>query len=113
MREINSLEKEKIYKWACRNHTKEIEDRYFTKIDKNSESYFEKKIYPIEYCYEYTFQTVVELRSALSALWKDDSIMEEIYQVVLVAAMKNKPSSVDEDDVLEKMGEIKPFIYNF
>lgn len=113
MKDINVLEKEKIYQWSCDNYSQEIEDKYFTKINKDSESYFEKKVYSIEYCHEYTFQTADELRNELLALWKDNMIMEEICQTVIVAAMKNKQLDSDKKRNLKNMEEVKPFIYNF
>lgn len=113
MKDINQLEKEKIYQWACENYTEEVESRYFTKIDKSCRSYFEETACPGEYCKEYNFQTVDELRRELSVLWKEDMVMERIFQAVLVAAMKNKPSMADGSGLSGKMEEVKPFIYNF
>lgn len=114
MLDINNKEADKLYQWACDNHTKELEEKYFSKFDKDCKSYYEKKSLQEEYCKEYTFQTMPELRSELSAMWKDDAIMEQIQKVVLVAAMKNKPEiNKSDENTKEKMEQIKPYIYNF
>lgn len=116
MQDINQLEKEKIYQWACDNYTEEIKEKYFTKIDRECDSYFESRIYSEKYCREYSFQTVVDMRNVLSELWRDDVIMEKVSQIVLVASMKNKPSREKGRHSENTLGEketIKPYVYNF
>lgn len=114
--DINQGEKDKLYQWACDNYSKELEEKYFTKIDKACDSYFEKKSLQAEYCIEYHFQTVPELQGELDIMWKDDDIMRQIERVVLVAFMKNKPKMWEIDEVEDKgkkMEQLRPFIYNF
>lgn len=111
----NQSDKEKMYQWACDKHTEELEEKYFTKIDKACESYFEKKLSQETYCREYCFQTMPELRSELEAMWGNDEAMEQVEKAVLVAAMKNKPR-VKCDGQSERevqTDQLSPFIYSF
>lgn len=111
----NQGEKEKMYQWACDNHTEELEEKYFTKIDKTCESYFEKKLRQETYCREYHFQTMPELRSELEVMWEKDEMMEQVEKAVLVAAMKNKPRlRFDGQSKREvRTDQLSSFIYNF
>lgn len=113
--DINLNEKERLYQWACEHGTSKQKERYFTKIDKMCASYFEK-IHRSEYCREYNFQTLPELRSELDAMWEGDDVMKEIEKPVLVASMKNKPKMKEQsgyNNRKEKREQLKPFIYNF
>lgn len=113
--DINQGEIEKLYQWASNNFTNEIEVKYFTKIDKECVSYFEKRPFQSEYGKEYRYQTMPELRSELNAMWKDDDIMKQILKTVLVASMKNKPKMQEngQENKEENIKQLKPFIYNF
>lgn len=108
---LNQREIEKLYQWASEYHTEEIEEKYFTKIDKKCASYFEPRVSQAAYCREYTYDSMPKLRDELEAMWKDDDVMKQIEKVVLVAAMKNKP--LLEDNIKSKMNQLKPYIYNF
>lgn len=118
MQDINKGEKERLYQWACEYHTKEIEERYFTRIDKECESYFEKRDPKEKYGREYVFQTIPELRKELEIMWDGDETMEQIMKAVLVASMKNKPMPEENNDTAasnpeELKEQIKSYIYNF
>lgn len=113
MRDINRLEKEKLFQWACDNYTEGRENRWFPSSDKHCSSYFEEGISADENCREYTFQTAGELRKELLAMWEDDAVMEQICTVVLVASMKNKPSEAVDDTISEETGYLEPYIYSF
>ena len=115
MQDINQGEKDRLYQWACDNHSKELEEKYFTKIDRKCKSYFEKRSYQDLYYIEYSYQTMPEIKSELDAMWENDDVMENIEKVVLVASMKNKPKLEKElgEDQNERMEQLKPFIYNF
>lgn len=118
MQDINIGEKERLYQWACTYHTGELEVEYFTNIQKERESYYEKRDPLEKYGKEYTFQTMPELRRELELLWDGDEVMEQILKTVLVAAMKNKPlpgteGEGQEASPREVKEQIKPFIYNF
>lgn len=89
----------------------------FTEIDCEKESYFipreEKK-----YLMEYEFDSLPQLKEKLNLLWENEEYMKSVLQTVLVAAMKNKPSSeVKEErnieDTQNAEGELPAFIYNF
>lgn len=114
----NKREMEQLYQWASDNYKKELEDKYFTKIDGNCKSYFKKRSSGSEYCKEYKFETMQQLKNELSVMWKDEAAMQQIEKVVLVAAMKNKPYAEKKGQYEGKentgnMEQLKPFIYNF
>lgn len=112
MEDINRLEKENLYQWACKNYSEETERKYFSPIDRNSNSYYED-INSLNECREYVFETAAELRLELNKLWQSDEKMKQIIKTVLVASMKNKPVGEVNPLRAEKEEGIKSYIYNF
>ncbi len=109
-------EKEKIYDWAGGTDNIEHSEK-FTKIDNSMESYFIPRDVS-EYLVGYNFETMPELKRALEKLWQNKPYMQNIIQVVLVSAMKNKPVKINEEKEqikapLDHEEKLPVFIYNF
>lgn len=117
---INVKEKEKIYSWSCENTTQEIQRSVFLPYEEDKETYFVKRNEHEEYLQEYGFESLPELRERLSLLWEEDEFMDNILQVVLVAAFKNRPSHEIKNSENYKNNEsnkdkeiLPAYIYNF
>lgn len=114
----NQTEKERLFKWACENFTKDRTENIFTPIKKDSDSYYEKAENK-EYIREYGLDTAADIKQELLSLWRGDVQNSEIYEQVkticTVACMKSKNSerrgNVAVQDKHKK--QLKPFIYQF
>lgn len=113
----NEREKQTLYAWGTQNKF------HFSQIDKEKPSYFVKRENrENSYIKEYGFETLPQLSKELDALWGNDEMMDSVKNVVMVAAMKNKPSQTaveKEDKRKEKNGgqetedKLPVYIYNF
>lgn len=104
----NDTEKEKLFMWSGRKFK---EDYRFPEIDIDKDSYFIKRENNVAYIKEYTFETLPELKAQLKEMWSDKEYLQDILQVVLVAAMRNKPHEIKEDETKDE--KLPTFIYNF
>lgn len=114
----NQTEKDRLFKWACENFTKDSTENVFTPIKKGPDSYYEK-VENKEYIRAYDPDTAADIKRELSFLWKGDRHNREIYEQVkticTVACMKNKnPERRENMTVQDKQAkQLKPFIYQF
>lgn len=110
----NRTEKEKLYKWACENSTKDRVDAIFSPVIKEAGSYYEK-VENREYIREYEPETAVDIKQELSSLWgKDrfgDKVFEQIKTVCTVACMKNENRTVYDEQIIHNKEQLKPYIY--
>lgn len=109
--EKDRKEKELLFSWAERNY---VETDLFPQIDRECQSYFVKSE-PKEYLEEYRFEGVEEIRQYFEKMGEKDDRIKEIEQVLLVAAMKNKPRKSefrDCENVSDK-DDLPAYIYNF
>lgn len=108
----NKKEKELIQEWGIKNQN----NSYFQVIDKSADSYF-SKIDHANYLREYGFLTLPELRAELDALWTNDEIMDQIKKIAGVAALKNKPVKISNEESKSETKEterkLSAFIYEF
>lgn len=104
-------EKDGLYDIACRHQR----DYYTENID-IKESYFIKREEE-PYIREYGFETLPELKKELELMWKEDIVMQECIQTVLVSALKMKPTAEVEGEPLHteknKSEKLPGYIYNF
>lgn len=92
----------------------------FQKINNKMESYYIIRS-DSEYCMEYYFDTLPELKKMMDNLWMDIPYMDDIKKVLLVSAMKNKPQkneiienqTTEETDKQNLNNKLPMFIYNF
>lgn len=109
----NEKEKNLLYEWGvtnCFNYS-------FPQIDKDLESYFLSKK-GNSYLKEYSFGTLPELMNILELLYENNEIMLQILKVVGVAAIKNKPIKIMQQETGEENKKhlengLPAFIYNF
>jgi len=109
--EKDRKEKELLFSWAERSH---IETDMFPQIEKECGSYFIKET-SREYLEEYQFEGVEEIRNYLEKMSEKDERIREIEQVLLIAAMKNKPrkSEFRECQNTGDKDDLPVYIYNF
>ncbi len=86
-------EKENLYHLKMEDMDKSTKQS-FQSIDKRLKSYFIPRK-SNEYYMEYEYDTLPELKKYMDDLWRDDTYMQGIEKILLVAALKNKP----QDDV--------------
>lgn len=112
----NITEKDKLYRWACENSTKDRTEAIFSSVIKNSDSYYEK-VENKKYIREYEPETAVDIRQELSSLWGEDRCSDEVFEqiktVCTVACMKNKNRAVYDEQVIHNKKQLKPYIYQF
>lgn len=109
----NKTEKDRMYEWALRFSHREGK-QVFTKIDFESESYWNIRGNSDTYLMEYKSQTLTDYSECLQKMWEEEEAMQEILKTVLVAIMKNEPSEKQEKVQSEKKQEGLPeYIYNF
>lgn len=111
----NQREKDFLYKWASENSNKYC----FSGMDQEKESYFIKREEkPNSYIREYKFESLPELKRELDILWGNNDTLEKVKKIIGVAALKNKPSVIIQEQVKAEekrdTGDKLPvFIYNF
>lgn len=111
----NEREKQMLYEWGIHNGSEDI----FMQIDPVKKSYFQQRTSDT-YIKEYSFNTILEFMEELNILWENDEKMEGIKKVVGVAAMKNKPTKMENvkekeqvKDQVKQEEKLPVFIYNF
>lgn len=106
----NIYEKQNLYEWACK-YTDVESKKYFTDMDRNLKSYYEKP--GNEYLQEYGFENIGELKAMLKELWEDDPLFHEMQSTILAAAFKNMPASDKAPEERNPREELPTFIYSF
>lgn len=109
----NQKEKQMLYEWGMNHYSKDI----FVQPDQTKESYFLQRPDDV-YLKEYQFDTLPDFIEELEGLWINDETMESIKKVIAVAAMKNKPVKMDENNKqrknqMDQDEELPVYIYNF
>ena len=107
----NQSEKKKLYDWACAN-SKELKNNFFTLIDKNMESYF-NKVKQTSYIDEYNVCNAEDIKKQILNLVQEREEYSDLEKVLLVACLKNRPDTERLGSVDNTQEEIPSFIYNF
>jgi len=86
----------------------------------DSDSYYKSvSINQEDYVTAYSFDNIVELKSELTRLWKDEEYVQEFIPIVLASVFKNRPETMEgaekvykDKHIEEKNDELLPsYIY--
>lgn len=90
--------------------------KFFDKSTDEIDSYYIQRK-ESEYCVEYNFETLPELKKMMDDLCMDKVFTQDVIKVLLVAALKNKPQDPGEKklDISEKIASdrLPEYIYTF